>query len=103
MKIYYANRCSLGGTVGVREEDGTRTLEHIVRHSPDGFEWGYGGSGPSDLALSILVDYFGGWPDGSRQATKNYQQFKWDFIASAPREGFEISADEIETWMEGQK
>ena len=23
-------------------------------HSPDGFAWGYGGSGPSQLALAIL-------------------------------------------------
>jgi hypothetical protein len=115
MKTYYANRCSLGGTVGVREKDGTRSLRHVVRHSPDGFEWGYGGSGPSDLALSILVDYFegtlarieniSGQFDALVRARsqKYYQQFKWDFIARAPEEGFEISADAIETWLEGQQ
>ncbi|MBT9252140.1 MAG: hypothetical protein KM296_00220 [Brockia lithotrophica] len=32
-------------------------LHHVERHSPTGFEWGYGGSGPADLALSILHDY----------------------------------------------
>jgi len=32
-------------------------LRHIVRHSPTGFEWGYLGSGPADLALSILADF----------------------------------------------
>ncbi len=34
-------------------------LRHVERHSPTGFEWGYAGSGPADLALSILVDYLG--------------------------------------------
>lgn len=29
----------------------------VVHHSPDGFEWGYGGSGPSDLALNLLECY----------------------------------------------
>jgi hypothetical protein len=34
-------------------------LRHVVKHSPSGFSWGYGGSGPADLALSILVDALG--------------------------------------------
>lgn len=34
------------------------TLPHLMFHS-SGLEWGYSGSGPSDLALSILADYFG--------------------------------------------
>ena len=28
----------------------------LYNHSPDGFEWGYGGSGPAQLALAILAD-----------------------------------------------
>ena len=41
--------------------DGTRIgwLEHVVRHSPSGFGWGYHGSGPSDTAWSLLVDAAG--------------------------------------------
>jgi hypothetical protein len=31
-------------------------LRHLVRHSPTGFEFGYAGSGPSDLARSIVGD-----------------------------------------------
>ncbi len=30
-------------------------LEQVVCHSPGGFEWGYGGSGPADLALSMAT------------------------------------------------
>jgi len=33
-------------------------LKHVVYHSPTGFEIGSDGSGPADLALSILTDYF---------------------------------------------
>ena len=42
-----------------RGADGTAVVEGIrqawVWHSPTGFEWGYGGSGPADLALNILL------------------------------------------------
>lgn len=30
-------------------------LAHRVRHSPDGFSWGYGGSGPAELARCLLL------------------------------------------------
>lgn len=40
--------------------DGNREeVRHVVWHSPTGFEYGYGGSGPADLALSILADFYG--------------------------------------------
>ena len=29
----------------------------LWNHSPTGFEWGYGGSGPAQLALAILADH----------------------------------------------
>lgn len=31
-------------------------LTHYIRHSPDGFSWGYSGSGPSELARCLLID-----------------------------------------------
>ncbi|MCU4744613.1 DUF6166 domain-containing protein [Natronoglomus mannanivorans] len=33
-----------------------RSLE-VRNHGPTGFEWGYNGSGPAQLALAILLDY----------------------------------------------
>lgn len=47
-----------------------------VRHSPDGFAWGYGGSGPSQLAFAILLELYN--PD---IAKRYYQNFKWAFVA----------------------
>lgn len=29
--------------------------QKVWNHSPDGFNWGYGGSGPAQLALAILL------------------------------------------------
>jgi len=39
---------------GLAWVNGDQPLPHVIHDSPTGFEWGYGGSGPADLALSIL-------------------------------------------------
>lgn len=44
------------------EAGGTTTarfLPHHQRHSPDGFSWGYEGSGPAELARCLLIDVLG--------------------------------------------
>lgn len=69
------------------------SLPHICRHSPDGFQWGYGGSGPADAALSILTDCI-----GTEEANKYYQYFKDDFIAGAGRE-LKITEEQIMVWI----
>jgi hypothetical protein len=52
-------------------------------HSPDGFCWGYGGSGPSQLALAIMLELTG--------SAIGYQEFKWNHIAGLPiDQDFEI-------------
>ncbi len=66
----------------VISEDGSeRPLKHIVRHSPTGFEIGYGGPGPADLALSILVDFYKDTAAPMEAAQWNYQAFKRAFLA----------------------
>lgn len=67
----------------------------LRNHSPDGFEWGYGGSGPTQLALAILADALG---DDAR-ALKLYQQFKWAVINDLG-DAWEISADQVRDWAE---
>jgi len=46
-------------------------------HSPDGFNHGYGGSGPTQLALAVTLELTG--------KAEGYQQFKWDVIAGLPQ------------------
>ena len=70
--------------------------ERIKRHSPDGFNWGYGGSGPADLASSILHDLV-----GREAADEYYQKFKWDVIAKmAPETGWILAEAEISAWLQ---
>lgn len=45
--------------------------QKLVNHSPDGFAWGYAGSGPSQLALAILLEI-----TDKSTALRNYQRFK---------------------------
>lgn len=56
----------------------------LVNHSPDGFNWGYPGSGPAQLALAICLEIMG--PD---KALKVYQSFKFKYIAGLPQADFE--------------
>lgn len=65
-----------------------------VHHSPDGFEWGYGGSGPADLAYNILLLF-----TDANTVQQHYQDFKWEFIASMPKEGGTISETVICAWL----
>jgi len=73
-------------------------LTHIVRHSPDGFNFGYSGSGPADLALSILTDFCKRTKKDIKIAEKNYQLFKDDFISCAKNK-LRITGKEIEKWL----
>lgn len=91
-------------------------LPHCEIHSPCGFECGYGGSGPSDLAVSILADWFGETPRRVRRVyrkslgynAKNralvfHQDFKWQFIAPLklePGQSQMIHDADIRKWFE---
>ena len=95
-----------GGAVAsvLVEQAGTRTpLRHVPVHSPTGLEWGYGGSGPADTALAILLDATGEanllprsafrFPLSKRarvalEKTRSYslyQHFKWQVVARLPK------------------
>lgn len=56
-------------------------------HSPDGFNWGYGGSGPAQLALAIMLKLTG--------KADGYQDFKFRIIATLPiNQDFNIEFDD---------
>jgi hypothetical protein len=77
----------------------TRLLEprlDLRNHSPTGFGWGYGGSGPAQLALAILCDLF-----DDEFAQENYQEFKRDVIAGLEQNsGWVLTEEEIRSWRE---
>lgn len=65
--------------------------QKVYNHSPDGFSWGYGGSGPAQLALAILLKASNG---DEKYAMRNYQEFKRRVIAPLPFGGnFDINVE----------
>lgn len=121
-----------GGSTVVRvDEDGKEgplSLRlDLFNHSPSGFSWGYGGSGPAQLALGILCDYFSmqsdeyieklrvkfkqdelenpptveeiNWKDW--YAVHLHQTFKFKVIANLPKEdGFNLTIDQVSEAIE---
>ena len=100
MKSYHVKRTDSGVKVDVNVESvdsiKTYSLPHDVRHSPDGFEYGYAGSGPSELARCILLDM--GFD--VFEIDQCYHSFKLFFITSQDREndGFILYEDGIREW-----
>ena len=83
-----------------RRESGRAVVEGVPHewHSPTGFEWGYGGSGPADLVLNILLA-----ASGDRDfAAQHHQAFKWRFVADLPREGGIIRGSDAVEWIPPQ-
>jgi hypothetical protein len=67
--------------------------QNVRNHSPDGFQWGYSGSGPAQLALALLLDVF----NNKKLAQAYYQHFK-AFIVCRWGDAWEISQAEILDW-----
>lgn len=64
-----------------------------VRHHSDEFEWGYGGSGPAQTALALLLEELGA---NSSPAARLYQAFKFKVVQWWPQDGgWRITGQEI--------
>ena len=96
MKIYKGRRLfpEEGTVSNVVVTVNSEPLKHRIYHSPDGFNWGYGGSGPADLARSILWDFIGAEPTPGL-----YQDFKFHFV-SGWKDKWEITSEEIQNWLD---
>lgn len=69
----------------------------LRNHSPDGFAWGYRGSGPAQLALAILCDVM-----GDDFAQQYYQLFKDKVIAHLNKDlGFSLEEGTVRSWCAG--
>ena len=68
----------------------------LWNHSPTGFEWGYSGSGPAQLALALVADHL----TDDRQALDTYQRFKWAVVTELPKKGWTLSSREIDQSLE---
>jgi hypothetical protein len=97
--VYYVgHRRDMGCTVTIEQEGAqVRSLSTYygkVSHSPDGFEWGYEGSGPAQLAFAMVYHATG---QDEELAFRTYQQFKRQIVAVLPRDGtpWRITQDQV--------
>lgn len=105
MKEYRGIKDESGGhkSVFIVEDGDRRKLDpkpslKLENKSPSGFQWGYGGSGPAQLALALLLDA----TDDPEKARRHFQKFKWEFVARW--EGsFHIFQEEILHWLAEQE
>jgi hypothetical protein len=85
-----------GEVLGVEVERGGRPITparslRVWSHSPTGFEWGYSGSGPAQLALALMLDVL---VDDDDLAQRCYQWVKWHTVATF-RDAWTITAGEL--------
>lgn len=91
MRVYAGVRAGRGCAVTVRDEDGAENpldpRYDLRNHSPAGFEWGYGGSGPAQLALALCADALG----DDERARAAYQRVKFKLVAALEGDQWEIT------------
>jgi hypothetical protein len=91
MKRYEGFRLDGRATVTVNGQP-LDSRQDLRNHSPDGFEWGYTGSGPAQLALALLADHLG----DSVKAIELYQEFKFSVVAGFSRDGWILTTRDID-------
>jgi hypothetical protein len=94
MKTYTGIRTENGCAVTVTDGGGSHGLDprfDLRTHSPDGFEWGYGGSGPAQLALALAADVLG----DDEAALDVYQRLKFRVVGRLPADAWALTADEL--------
>lgn len=67
--------------------------QDLRNHSPTGLNWGYGGSGPAQLALAMLADCL-----GDDLAQSHYMAFKQEIVAQLP-DVWILSDEAIRDWL----
>ncbi|WP_248895330.1 DUF6166 domain-containing protein [Haloplanus halobius] len=65
----------------------------LLSASPSGLEFGYGGSGPAQLAVAMLAHAF-----DDEFACEYYQRFKHEVVANLPEEGWTLTKTDLDEW-----
>lgn len=100
MKTYSGFRTEGCCAVTVSDDTGKCALDprfDLRRHSPTGFEWGYGGSGPAQLALALAVDVLG----DDEVALDVYQRLKFRMVGRLPADGWTLTEAELAKAIRG--
>lgn len=80
-------------TVGGEPLDWRASLA-VRNHSPTGPEWGYEGSGPSQLALAVLLAV-----TDRETAERRHQEFKRDVIARINEAEWSLPLRDVRRWL----
>lgn len=73
---------------------------HMRNHSPTGFAWGYGGSGPAQLALALVMDAC----QDPYVSQNVYMDFKWEVISRLDKnKGWKMTSEDILKYIEEHK
>lgn len=82
----------------------------VIEHSPDGFEWGYAGSGPAQLAMALCIDALGGNEPGAHagiisRARTVYHRFMVEHLSQLPgprvhNDEWSFTGNQVRQWIE---
>jgi hypothetical protein len=115
--VYVGTRTAVGVRV-VADGQQLPPRHDLCNHSPDGFEFGYAGSGPAQLALALLADHLHRLPgdcaiarraalritpevpelppaDADRLAVQLHQRFKAAVVARFDGDMFTLRSSDI--------
>ena len=98
MKTYEGRREGYAALVMVNGGPLNPRLD-LWNHSPTGFEWGYGGSGPAQLALAILADHL----NDDEEAVRLHQDFKREVVANFDSRGWMLTTEQIQRVLNALK
>lgn len=90
MKVYSGKREGERVTVTVDGQPLAPRLD-LRDFQAGGFEWGYQGSGPSQLSLAILAEHA-----GPQAALSNYRRFVQTVIAEIETDAWRLTSAEID-------
>lgn len=98
-QYYWGKRLGIGTNM-VQVHEGNEVTDlpiflHLVNHSPDGFEWGYYGSGPAQLAFAILYHFYG----DEEIAKKHHQDFKDEVISTLHDDTWVLPYEFVGLWL----
>ena len=96
MAVYRGTRVFPGGITKDGVPLSPVRSQAVVNHS-EAFEWGYGGSGPAQLSLALLLE-----EKDEETAREHYQEFKWEVVAIMPNT-WELTSEKIQEWLKSRE
>lgn len=91
-RIYVGRRRPDGSVMVTEGHRGLPLRLDLRSHSPGGFEWGPGESGPAQLALALLADHL----DDDGRALAVYQEFKRRVVQVLAPDGWKLTSGQID-------